>query len=222
MSIPICGSGEMMRPIRAMIGKGCMRGMKKANANEFADQIIQKFDKDGDGALGADELRKMSSSGEGKMIPARSMFGMGSIFGMGNMHGRGCIHGMKKADANEFANRIIQYRDKDGDGALGADELGNLTERLGFVEADFDEDGLIGKEKLISKISEKLAEIGKEPADVVAETQDSSDKESTVVNADAQSISDLVKQLLSQLNLSDEETESFFATMKNYGINVTA
>ena len=51
---------------------------------------------------------------------------------------------------------------------------------------------------------------------------DSSDKEPTGVNAGVQSISDLVKQLLSQLDLSDEETESFFANMKNYGINVTA
>jgi len=36
-----------------------------------------------------------------------------------------------------------------------------------------------------------------------------------------QSISDLVKQLLSQLDLSNEETESFLEVMKNYGINVT-
>jgi Ca2+-binding EF-hand superfamily protein len=261
-----------MMPMRSMHGMGCMHGMQKPDANEFASRIIQKCDKDGDGALSADELGKMSSYGLGKMMPMRSMHGMRSMFGMRNMHGMrsmqgmGCMHGMQKPDANEIANRIIQKCDKDNDGALSADELGKLSERLGLVEADFNEDGLIDQEKLISKISEKLEEIGKEsvdviaetqsgsdtepvdviaetqsgsdtepvdviaetqsgsdtePVDVIAKTQSGSDTEPVDVIAETQSSSDLVKQLLSQLDLSEEEIASFLETMKNYGINVT-
>jgi hypothetical protein len=229
-----------------------MHGMQKPDANKFADRLIQKFDKDGDRALSAEELGKMSSFGKGKMMPMRSVFGMRSMYGMRNMYGMGCMHSRQKPDINELGDRIIQRRDKDGNGALTLDELGKLSERLRLVEADFDEDGLIDREKLISRISEKLEGIGKESADEVAETQGISDTEPTDVVAEtqnisdtkpadvvaeapsisdtgsadvvaeAQSISDLVQQLLSQLDLSKEQTESFLETMKNYGINITA
>ena len=39
--------------------------------------------------------------------------------------------------------------------------------------------------------------------------------------SEPQSIIDLVKQLLSRLDLSKEETENFIETMKDYGINMT-
>jgi Ca2+-binding EF-hand superfamily protein len=239
MSMSICGVGRMM-PMRSMHGMECMHGMQKPDANEFASRIIQKCDKDGDGALSADELGKMmpmrSMHGMKNMFGMRSMHGMKNIYGMRSMHGMECMYGMQKPDANEIANRIIKNRDKDNDGALSADELGKLSERLGLVEADFNEDGLIDQEKLISKISEKLEEMSKksaeviagaqsasdaEPAEVIAETQSASDTEPAEVIAETQSASDLVKQLLSQLDLSEEEIASFLETMQNYGINVT-
>jgi hypothetical protein len=260
MSMSICGVGRMM-PMRSMHGMECMHGMQKPDANEFASRIIQKCDKDGDGALSADELGKMmpmrSMHGMKNMFGMRSMhgmknmYGMKNIYGMRSMHGMECMYGMQKPDANEIANRIIKNRDKDNDGALSADELGKLSERLGLVEADFNEDGLIDQEKLISKISEKLEEMSKksaeviagaqsasdtepaeviaeaqsasdtEPAEVIAGAQSASDAEPAEVIAETQSASDLVKQLLSQLDLSEEEIASFLETMQNYGINVT-
>jgi hypothetical protein len=55
---------------------------------------------------------------------------------------------------------------------------------------------------------------------VLSEPESNSETELTGVVSGNQSISDLVKQLLSQLDLSNEETESFLEAMKNYGINV--
>jgi hypothetical protein len=217
--------------------------------------------------------------------------GVNRMMPMRSMHGMGFMHCMQKPDASEIANQMINNRDKDGDGALNTDELGRLSDRMGLVEADFNEDGLIDQEKLISKISEKLekmeglpkirglkiyricmneqmaAEIGNEstgvisetesssetdpngvisetqssfttdptgvisetesssetdPTGVISETQSSFATDPTGVISETQSISDLVKQLLSRLDLSNEEIESFLETMKNYGINVTA
>jgi EF hand len=277
MSIPICGTYRMM-PMRRM------HCMQKPDASEIANQMINNFDKDGDGALNADELGKLSD----RMMPMRRM------------------HCMQKPDASEIANQMINNRDKDGDGALSTDELGKLSDRMGLVETDFNDDGLIDQEKLISKISEKLekmeglpkmrglkiyricmdkqmaAEIGNESNGDISEAQTISETESPGAMSDgriisetespgamseaqtisetespgamsdgriisetespgamsdgriisetespgamseAQTISDLVKQLLSKLDLSEEETEIFLETMKNYGINVTA
>jgi len=198
----------------------------------------------------------------------------------------------QKPDASEIANQIINNRDKDGDGALNADELGKLSDRLGVVETDFNEDGLIDREKLVSKISEKLEkmeelpkkrgpriyrsfnnsgllpyprpfnnsgllpysrpfnnsgllpysrpfnnsgllpysalrsketepEILNESTIVISEPDNNSEPEMASVVSGNQSISDLVKQLLSRLDISNEETETFMEVMKNYGINVT-
>ena len=142
MSIPICGIYRMM-PMRRMHGMGFMNYMQKPDASEIANQMINNFDKDGDGALNADELGKLSD----RIMPMR------------RMHGMGFMHCMQKPDASEIANQIINNRDKDGDGALNADELGKLSDRMGLVEADFNEDGLIDQEKLVSKISEKLEQM---------------------------------------------------------------
>jgi len=222
------------------------------------------------------------------------------------IHGMRYMHFMQKPDANEIANQMINSRDKDGDGALNADELGKLSDRLGLVEADFNEEGLIDQETLVSKISEKLEKMHgfpkmrglkiyreymyeqmatgidnesvgviaetesnsetestgvvaetesssetesvgvvaetesnsetestgvvaetessseTESVGVVAETESNSETESTGMVAETKSISDLVKQLLSQLDLSEEETESLLETLRNYGINVNA
>jgi hypothetical protein len=173
------------------------------------------------------------------------------MHGMRSMHGMRFMSDIQKPDASEIANRMINNRDKDGDGALSADELGKLSDRMGLVESDFNDDGLIDKEKLISKISEKLEKTGgspqirglkmyrmcmmptdaipetqsisgTEPTDAIPETQSISGTEPTDAIPETQSISDLVRQLLSQLDLSEEETESFLEVMENYGINVTA
>ena len=203
----------------------------------------------------------------------RFMTGMRSVYDMGFMNGIRFSHcmqsmddmqsmcGMQKPGSSEIADRIISNGDKDGDGALSADELGKLIDRIGLVEADFNLDGLIDKEKLISKISEKLeemewspkkrglkmyrtcmgrlfdVEIDRESTDAVSETQSRSDTEpaetiseiqgssftdSVDLISEPESIMDLVKQLLSRLNLSEEKTESFLETMKSYGINATS
>lgn len=220
MSISLCDVGRM-KPMRSVYGIESRHGIQRPDTNEFANRIIQKCDKNGDGALNADELGKMLSYGVGKMMSMRGMFGMRSVYGMGCRHGMGCIRSMQKPDANEIANQIIKKRDKDSDGALSADELGKFSERLGLVEADFDEDGLIDREKLVTKISEKLEEISKKSVHLVTETQSSSDTEPSDVVTETQSKSDLVKQLLSQLDLSEEEIKSFFENMQNCGIDVT-
>ena len=131
---------DRMMPMRRMHGMGFMHCMQKPDASEIANQMINNRDKDGDGALNTDELGRLSD----RMMPMR------------RMHGMGFMHCMQKPDASEIANQMINNRDKDGDGALNTDELGRLSDRMGLVEADFNEDGLIDQEKLISKISEKL------------------------------------------------------------------
>ena len=163
----------------------------------------------------------MSTGEIGRMMPMKCMRGMGFMRGMG------------KPNASDITNRMISMisnRDKDGDGALSKDELGRLSAKLGLVDADFNDDGLINQEKLIFKISEKLEEkhqspkmrgLKMHPIHAIKQIAAETGEESTDVISETQSSSDLVKRLLSLLNLSEEETESFLKTMQNYGINVT-
>ena len=228
----------LMLPERKMYDMGFTSGQQKPDANEIANQMINNFDKDGDGSLNLDELGKLSE----KMMPMRMM------------HGVGFMSGQQKPDANEIANQMINNRDKDGDGSLSADELGKLSRRLGIVETDFNEDGLIDREKLASKISEKLekmeelpkmrglriyrsfnnsdlmpyphsfnnsdlmpysairsketeTEIGNESTSVISEPDNNSEPEMASVVSENQSISDLVKQLLSRLDLSNNNSD---------------
>jgi hypothetical protein len=176
--------------------------------------------------LGGIEM-SMSIGGIGRMMLMKCMHGMEFMRG----HRMGFMCGMEKPDASEIADRIFSHRDKDGDGALSADELGRLSDRLGLVEEDFNSDGLIDKEKLIAKISEKLENMEKSPKMrdlnlhricMIKQMAAQMGQESTDTVSETPSSSDLVKQLLSQLNLSEEETASFLETMKHYGINVTA
>ena len=83
MSIPICGINRMMH------GMGYMKFMQKPDAREFANQMINNYDKDGDGALNADELGKLSD----RMMPMR------------RIHGMGYMRCMQKPDASEIANQ---------------------------------------------------------------------------------------------------------------------
>ena len=152
---------------------------------------------------------------------------------MRRMPGMEFMRSLHKPDVSKIANRIISNRDEDGDGALSADEIGKVGEWLGLTEDDFNDDGLIDQEMLASKISEKLENmegamkmrgLRMHPILMIKQMAAEIDKESSEIDelSETQSSSDLVKQLLSQLDLSEEETESFLETMQNYGINVTA
>jgi len=63
--------------------------------------------------------------------------GVDRMMQMKCMHGMGFRRGMEKSDAGEIANRMINNRDKDDDGAIITDELGKFSDMLGPVEADF-------------------------------------------------------------------------------------
>jgi len=228
---------------------------------------------------------------------------------------------MQKPAAREIADPLTNNCSNHVDGVVGTNELGKLSNRIGLEDACCNDGGLIDKEKLISRFSEKmekvvwspkmrgfkmygtcmreqfLAAIGKkspdtlsgtptgsdaDPVDTISETPTGSEPEpvdalsGTPAGSDAEpvdalsgtpagsdadpvdalsgtptgsdadpvdtisdaltgpdadpvdtisetlSIDDLVKQILSKLDLSEEETESFLETMKNYGINVAA
>jgi hypothetical protein len=236
MSMSIGGIGRMML-MKCMHGMEFMRGhrmgfmcgMEKPDASEIADRIFSHRDKDGDGALSADELGRLSD----RLGLVEEDFNSDGLIDKEKLIAKITekLEKMGKPDASEIADRIFSHRDKDGDGALSADELGRLSDRLGLVEEDFNSDGLIDKEKLIAKISEKLENMEKSPKMrdlnlhricMIKQMAAQMGQESTDTVSETPSSSDLVKQLLSQLNLSEEETASFLETMKHYGINVTA
>jgi hypothetical protein len=198
-----------------------MGGMERPDADEIADRMISKRDEDGDGALSTEELGKLGD----KMIEADSdgdglisrdellskvterlenMMMRGPMRRAGGMMWMRGMGGMERPDADEIADRMISKRDEDGDGALSTEELGKLGDKL--VDADSDGDGLISQEELLARISEKMAEISTNQNEATYETQ---------------SASDLVSQLVSQLKLSEEETESFLEMLKDYGVDVT-
>ena len=164
-----------------------------------------------------------------------TMHEMHSMHGTHSIHGVRSIHGMHKFDATEIATRMMNNGDEDGDGALSTNELVKLIERKDLVGADFHKKGPIDEEStdVISETQSSADTVAADaasetqsisdtvPDDAVSETQGGSDTEPVAVISEPQGIIDLVKQLLSRLDLSEEETENFIETMRDYGIDMT-
>jgi hypothetical protein len=134
------------------------------------------------------------------------MHKMHSMHGTHSMHGMRSMHGKQTLDATEIATRMMNNGDEDGDGALSTDELVKLIERKDTIGAGFHKNSPVDEEK----------------TDAISETESISDTEPVDGISEPQSIINLVEQLLSRLDLSEEETENFIETMKDYGINMTA
>ena len=179
MSIPICGVSRML-PERRIYDAGFMGGMQKPDTGETAYQMINNPVEDGDGVLSTDG-------------PGKSSGWMAAV----------------KADYND--GRLIDQENN-------ISKFSKLQEREGLLEVR------AHKTYRMCMNKQMTAEIGSEPTDVTSETQSISDTETTDVISETQtiadtdttdvisetkSISDLVRQLLSQLDLSEEETESF-------------
>ena len=80
------------------------------------------------------------------------------IQGMGSMMFAMGMRGSGPPSAAEMSERIISNKDIDGDGAINFEEFGMSQDK--FNAADTDSDGLISKDELLIKVSERMAIIG--------------------------------------------------------------
>lgn len=140
------------------------------------------------------------------------------------------MSGMGPPSASNIASRVIDELDTNEDGVVSEDELikaGKLA--LKILDADADGDGCITKDELISKISEEMENMEGFPGLPEGERPDINQLISIMAQVgteqseqSGQSGLDILKQVLSQLNLSAEETEAILAIVQNSGISFTA
>jgi len=77
---------------------------------------------------------------------------------IGGVGGCGCGMGMQRPDATRMSGKIMGAKDIDGDGLLNASEVPMSKEQ--FAAADANSDGMIDKDELLAKITEKMEMMG--------------------------------------------------------------
>jgi hypothetical protein len=120
--------------------------------------------------------------------------------------------------------RICMIRQMEAD--LGNESTGGVTETQNDSETE--SSGVVAETQIEPEtvssgvVAEIQIDSETESPGVVAETQIEPETESVGVVAEPQIDADFMKQLLSQLDLSEKETENSPETMDNYSIDVTS
>lgn len=140
------------------------------------------------------------------------------------------MSGMGPPSASSIASRVIDDLDTNEDGVVSEDELikaGKLA--LKIFGADADGDGCVTEDELISKISEEMEGLEGFPGLPEGERPDINRLIGIMIQMGTeqseqsdQSGLDILKQVLSQLNLSAEETETILAVVQNSGVGFNA
>lgn len=142
-----------------------------------ASEMMKQYDKDGDGALGKDEMNSMMESLVGKVEPRG---GMGPMAGMGGPRGGGGPGGPPPGGG-------FEEDDEDGDGTLDSEELETVLSSLSKVtgttydtasiikQYDKDEDGVLSQDEAGSMMKSILGDPGEMPAKGTATNKTSSD-----------------------------------------------
>ena len=101
----------------------------KVSAQEFPrgpevfDRLVERLDKDGDGALSMDEMAAMQGQGRGGQ--GRGKEGQGNAVQRFDKDGDGKISADEFPRGKEAFDKILKNADKDGDGLLSAEEMEN-------------------------------------------------------------------------------------------------
>jgi hypothetical protein len=204
-----------------------MCGMGPPSPSDMASRVIDDLDTDGDGVLSADEISKSGKLAQ-RILDADTD-GDG-IVTKDELISKISKHRMHPPSASDIASRVIDDLDTNGDGFLSADEIskgGKLTQKI--LDADTDGDGIVTKDELISKITEDLENMEGFPKLLVGEQPDINQLKSLLAligteqsNESTRSGTDLLTQILSQFNLSDDEIETVLEMMQKSGINIIA
>ncbi len=140
------------------------------------------------------------------------------------------MYGMGPPSPSDMASRVIDDLDTNGDGVLSADEISKGSQRAQrILDADANDDGSVTKDELISKITEDMENMEGFPGLPDGEQPDINQLKSILAQVGTeqsdesnQSATDLLTQILSQLNLSDDEIKTVLEMMQSSGVSVTA
>jgi len=146
---------------------------------------------------------------------------------IGGVGGCGCGMGMHRPDATQMSGKIMGTKDIDGDGLLSASEVPMSKEQ--FAAADANNDGMIDKNELLAKITEKMemmgASLNSEDENQVDLNQfkslmatmgsDLTEKENKY--GYSQSGANKVTDALAQLGLTTTETDDLLNTLAENG-----
>ena len=149
---------------------------------------------------------------------------------IGGVSGCGCgmnAGGMQRPDATQMSSKVMGAKDADGDGLLSASEVPMSKDQ--FAIADANNDGMIDKDELLARITEKMETMGaslnsedEEQIDInqfksLMATMGGGSTEEENEHGYGQSGSNKVTDALAQMGFSTTETDDLLETLSENG-----
>jgi hypothetical protein len=130
-----------------------------------------------------------------------------------------------RTEAEEIVERTMKRLDTNRDGNLGVDELGKMQPL--FARADADGNGLVSREELLDKLSERLAQMdgkggGLFSLDELKSRLTALAAQDSETETQTYSTADVIQHFLTKLGLTSEEGAMVVQVMQRNGLDVSA
>lgn len=146
---------------------------------------------------------------------------------IGGVGGCGCGMGMHRPDATQMSGKVMGTKDINGDGLLSSSEVPMSKEQ--FAAADANNDGMIDKDELLAKITDKMEMMGaslksedENQVDLnqfksLMATMESGSTEKENKYGYGQSGTNKITDALAQMGFSTTETDDLLTTLTDNG-----
>jgi len=199
------------------------------DAAAMSARMISDLDANGDGSLSAEELGDLSDQLASADTDSDGLISQEELASaIENLTEVSMQSTPTPPDAAAMSTQMISDLDTNGDEALSAAELGDLS--ASYADADKDGNGLISREELLASISSKIDEMGglpkmgrNEPHDLnVFKQMIGKGMEQSGNTSGTESNISLITGMLGELGLSEDETQSVLSIIQNARIDISA